>query len=350
MKGDRAPKRPRLTGARIAVWAGGLTLLLIAIGLACSLVGHSTLSWEPTWRIWEWELWTSQIWKVRAFRLLAAVVVGAALGTAGLATQGLLRNPLAEPYLLGISSGAGVGVLLGISASRWIAIPEWCTQPVLATFGALVTSVIVYGISQRRGRIDPLVLLLAGAILNVFNGALILVIQQLVQKEQVLQFVGWGMGQIPEWLWFRPMLLCLSGGAVLAGWAWIFARAAALNALGLGDEVAASSGVPVHRLRLEVFLVVSLMTSAAVALAGPIGFVGLMVPHIARLVAGPDHRTLAVVCALGGAVFLMIADTLSKRLGECMAMGELPVGVVTALTGGPFFIWLLRRKLRGEGP
>jgi len=298
--------------------------------------------------VWEWPVWSSQVWQVRVFRLLAAAVVGGALASAGLATQGLMRNPLAEPYLLGISSGAGVGVLLGMWTSEWTALPDWCTMPLLSFLGALATTAVVYALAQRRGRIDPLVLLLSGVIINVFNGALILVILQLVKREQMIQFVGWGMGQVPEWLWFKPGLLALSGAVVVAGWTYLFLRGLAFNALGLGDEVAASSGVPVHRLRLETFLAVSLMTAAAVALAGPIGFVGLIVPHMARLCFGPDHRLLAIVCGLGGAIFLMVADTFCREISQWIPVGELPVGVVTALAGGPFFIFLLRRRLKGE--
>jgi iron complex transport system permease protein len=291
--------------------------------------------------------WQDALTRANLFRLLAAAAVGAALAAAGLALQGLLRNPLAEPYLLGISSGAGVGVLLGGSLAAALALPAWATSPILAMVGALATTAVVYGIAQRRGRLDPYVLLLSGVIVNVFNGALILTILQFVKQEEMIDFIGWGMGKIPEYLWFRPRLLVFCWLMVLAGWIWLLLRSGALNALGLGDEVAASSGVAVHRVRIEVFLVVSLITAAAVALAGPIGFVGLIVPHLCRLVFGPDHRRLMILSAVGGALFLMAADTLCRWTGEISRHGELPVGVITAMTGGPFFIYLLRRRARG---
>jgi len=282
-----------------------------------------------------------------AFRLLAAAAVGMALAIAGLGLQGLMRNPLAEPYVLGISSGAGVGVLLGGSLVVAAVVPTWVTTPALAMIGALLTGAVVYGIAQRRGRLNPYVLLLSGVIVNVFNGAVILTILQFVKQEEMINFIGWGMGQIPEYLWYKPQLLILCWAVVLAGAVFMLFRGAALNTLGLGDEVASSSGVAVHRLRIEVFAVASLMTAAAVALAGPIGFVGLIVPHVARLIVGPEHRRLVIVSAIGGAAFLVGADWLCQAIGGLSRYGELPVGVITAMTGGPFFIFLLRRKARG---
>ncbi|MCE5325535.1 MAG: iron chelate uptake ABC transporter family permease subunit [Planctomycetaceae bacterium] len=293
--------------------------------------------------------WLDVMDRVILYRILAAAAVGMALATGGLALQGLMRNPLAEPYLLGISSGAGVGVLLGGSLAVATVLPSWLTTPALAMAAALATAAIVYGIAQRRGRLDPYVLLLSGVIVNVFNGALILVILQFVKQEEMIAFIGWGMGKIPEYLWFRPWLLAVCWAMVLGGWACLMLRSSALNALGLGDEVAASSGVNVHRLRIEIFTIVALMTAAAVALAGPIGFVGLIVPHLCRMVLGPDHRRLMIVSAVAGALFLIGADTLCRWADEVSRHGELPVGVVTAMAGGPFFIFLLRRRgRRGE--
>ena len=337
-----------LTPARLLCWFVVLGALTLACGMACSFVGVLRLRFEWSWRIWDWSLWTSMIWQIRASRLVAAGVVGAALATAGLALQGLLRNPLAEPYILGISSGAGVGVLLGGSLASAALLPAWATEPVTAFVGALLTAALVYGIAQRRGKLDPFVLLLSGVIINVFNGAIILTVLQFVKREEMINFIGWGMGRIPEDLWFEVKPLILYVVAALVGWVVILCRAAALNTLGLGDEVAVSSGVALHRLRLEIFIIASLLTAVAVAMAGPIGFVGLIVPHVCRLILGPDHRRLAVVCAFGGAIFLMAADTLCRVASDAFLFGELPVGVITAMAGGPFFIVLLRRGLRQE--
>ncbi len=338
--------RPSLTPGVLLRWFFLLLLAAVLVGLACSFIGHYRVPVTRTWRIWQWPVWTSQIWETRVFRLMAAATVGAGLATAGMAMQALLRNPLAEPYVLGLSSGAGVGVLLGGSLAQAALLPDWATTPALATVGAMLTSLVVYGVAQRRGRLDPYVLLLTGVIVNVFNGALILTILQFIKQEQMIHFIGWGMGQIPEYLWFKPRLLVLCATLVLVGWAVLFYRGAAFNMLGLGDDVAASGGVAVHRLRGETFVVVSLITSAAVALAGPVGFVGLIVPHACRLLVGPDHRRLAIVSGFCGAIFLMLADTLCRLLGEAFRLGELPVGVITAMTGGPLFIVLLRRRFR----
>jgi len=334
-----------LTAGALARSFALLLVISAAVAAVCSLVGHYRLDVQWSWAVWDWSLWRSPIWQARAFRLLAAAAVGTALGTGGLALQALLRNPLAEPYVLGISSGAGLGVLLGTLLASVVMLPEWATTPALALIGAMLTSAVVYGIAQRRGRLDPYVLLLSGVIINVFNGALILAVLQFVKQTDIVYFVGWGMGQIPEWLWFKPKLLILCWALVLGGWAVLFARGSAFNTLGLGDEVASSAGVAVAWVRVETFVIVSLMTSSAVALAGPVGFVGLIIPHVCRMLLGPDHRHLAIVCGFAGAMFLMLADTLCRVAGELFGVGELPVGVITAMIGGPFFIIVLRRRL-----
>ena len=321
-----------LSARKLAVYAAaGLAATLVA-ALVCSLFGQLELG--------------VHVWMDRLLRAAAAGLVGAALAACGLALQALLRNPLAEPYILGISSGAGVGVLLGLVlagsvGAGWMTTPEW------AVAGALLTCVVVYGIAQRRGRLNPYVLLLAGVIVNIFNGAVMLAMLLLVDQRKIDYFVRWGMGRLPEWIDLGPLAICAA--CVLAGWAVLFVRGAAFNSLGLGDEVAGSAGVSVHRLRIETFLVVAVMTSAAVAMAGPIGFIGLIVPHCCRMIFGPDHRLLAIVSGFVGAIFLIVADTLCRTVGPWLGTGEVPVGVVTALCGGPFFIYLLRSRMR-EAP
>lgn len=340
--GAVALRTPRVTGRRIIAWLLGGLFLAAVVAAVCSLVGQISLTWP---------YWTDQVWLNRVGRLAAAATVGLGLAVSGMALQGLLRNPLAEPYILGISSGAGVGVGLGPLVATAIGAGAWLTVPTLAVAGAMTTCLVVYGIAQRRGRLDPYVLLLSGVIVNVFNGALMLVILLLSDRNRVIDFVSWGMGHIPEGALVLgggsgslPSLLVLSTGVVIAGWFMLLIRSSAFNALGLGDTVARSSGVPVNYLRVETFIVVGIMTSACVALAGPIGFVGLIVPHICRLVVGPDHRLLVVVSAVAGAMFLMLADTICRMAGPALGMGALPVGVLTALSGGPFFIALLRRR------
>jgi len=328
---ESASKAHPITAGRLGVHLAALAAATLAVAVACSLLGEISLTW-PTWQ-------------VRMLRLAAAAIVGAALASAGMALQGLLRNPLAEPYILGISSGAGVGVLLGLAATGEGRLPGWATTPVLALAGALGTCGVVYGIAQRRGRLDPYVLLLSGVIVNAFNGAIMLSIWLLVPRRIITDFAFWAMGGISEKTAItNPWFVLLCAAVVLGGWAVLFARGSAFNTLGLGDDVAGSMGVSVSWLRLETFVIVALMTAAAVALAGPIGFLGLIIPHICRLIVGPDHRRLAVVCGFAGAMFLMVADTLCRLAGGYLRLGEIPVGILTALTGGPFFIYLLRSR------
>lgn len=319
-----------LTGRGLAITIAILAAAVAAVGLACSLFGHVRLMQE--------------IWEYRLFGLAAGAVVGAGLAGGGMALQGLLRNPLAEPYILGISSGAGVGVLIGK-----VVLPSWgFTTPILAMIGALATCGVVYAIAQRHRRLDPVVLLLSGVIVNVFNGAIMFTVLLFAERNEILEYIHWSMGGVPQWIWSRPWLLAVCAGLVGAGLVALLLRSAAMNALGLGDEVAGSSGVRVDRLRFEIFAVVGLMTAAAVCLAGPVGFVGLIVPHICRLILGPDHRRLLIYSAALGAIFLMAADTFCRTVGPWMGTGKIPVGVVTALVGGPLFIVLLRRRLGGS--
>ena len=280
----------------------------------------------------------------RLLRLLAAAVVGAALAAAGMALQGLLRNPLAEPFVLGISSGAGVGVLFGLAAAEVWTLAVWTTTPVLAFTGAIVTCGVVYAVAQRRGRLDPYSLILSGVIVNSFNAAIMLAIYLYVDPHRIADFAHWAMGRLPDSV--DVTLLSVCGGCVLAGWVVLLANGAAFNVLALGDEVASSSGVRVHRLQITTFASVGLMTAAAVALAGPIAFLGLIVPHICRMIIGPDHRRLVVVSGLAGAGFLVGAEWLCRAAGPLINVSLIPVGIITALGGGPFFIFLLRRRFR----
>jgi len=325
---------PPLSAGRLIAMLAVLLAAALAVAGGCSLVGITPLSQLD-----------AQIWAIRLVRLLVGALVGAALGAAGTALQGILRNPLADPFILGISSGAGVGVLMGMAVSSWQrGLPTVLSIPAMGLIGAAVTCAVVYGIAQRRGRLDPYVLLLSGVIVNAFNGAIMLAIFLFIKPYVVSAYVIWTMGRLTDNVSWQALVL--SSVCVAGGWSLLIFRGSAFNTLGLGDEVASSSGVAVNRLRIETFVVVSLVTAAAVALAGPIGFVGLIVPHICRFIVGPDHRRLMLVSGFIGAMFLMSADTLCRTAGEWVGMGEIPVGIVTAFCGGPFFIFLLRRRGR----
>lgn len=281
-------------------------------------------------------------------RLAAVMLVGAALAAGGAALQGLLRNSLAEPYLLGISSGAGVGVLGGLALGSVLpaALPLLWVTPSLAFVGALIASAGVYSIARNRGVLDPHAIILAGVIVNALNAAIMLAMYLYIDPFRIPDFARWSMGQVPEMV--DPWLLLVAGGLIVLGVVVLLVKGRALNVLSLGDAVADSSGVGVDSLRRWVFGSVALMTAASVALVGPIGFVGLIVPHIVRKIVGVEHRRLVLCSAIGGAVLLAGAEWVCRWGGMAMGIGKVPVGIVCALTGGPFFLYLLKTRSHHE--
>ncbi len=319
-----------LTSRKLGVWILIMTAAMIVVLGVCSLFDIAPL--------------TADTWQLTVRRLIAAAIVGAALASGGVALQGLLRNPLAEPFILGISSGAGVGVLAGMALSQRGALPQWAAAPLLAFAGALVTCVVVFLLAQRRGRMDPYSLILSGVIINAFNGAIMLIMHLYIDSYRIADFARWSMGGVYEATGMTLLLVC--GACVLLGWAVLLVRSSALNALGMGDEVAASMGVSVRWLKIQIFAFVALMAAAAVALAGPIGFVGLIIPHMCRMAVGCDHRLLTVISAFVGAMFLMTADTVCAVGGPWIGVGVIPVGIITTLAGGPFFLYLLNKRMR----
>ncbi|NLF29896.1 MAG: iron ABC transporter permease [Planctomycetes bacterium] len=325
-----AAKEPTLRGLILTALVPAA--VLAAVVAACSLVGQmgAAMPWDDP-----------DLWRLRLLRVVTAAVVGAGLAVAGAALQSLLRNGLADPYVLGISSGAGVGVLaaMALTASGTAA---WLGLPAMAAAGAIVTVGAVYLIAQRRGRLDPFSLLLTGVIVNAFNGAVMLLIY-LRNPYVIADYISWAMGAIPE---THPAGLLAAVTVLTAGgWVLLTVYGQAFNVLSLGDDVAASSGVNVHRLRRVTFGVTAALTAASVAVAGPIGFLGLIVPHVCRALVGADHRRLLILSGFAGAILLAGADTFCR----CTVLWfgqELPVGVITACCGGPFFLVLLRRRFR----
>ena len=304
--------------------------------IICSLFGQSSINW----RIW---------WSLRMPRLITASLVGAALATGGISLQAILRNPLAEPYLLGISTGAGVGLLLGllISSLGASAIIMFIGTPGLAFIGAGLTCTLVYMLSQRSGKLDCYSLILAGVIINSINSAIMLLIHLYMSQSQIANFASWMMGSITELGWNATIFFCAI--LILASWGCLIYRSAHYNLLMLGDQVAESAGVEVFRLRAETFIVVSVSAACAVALAGPIGFIGLIVPHITRNLLKYDCRIQIVAIGFIGATFLLIAQTICSAFAPYLLQtAHIPVGIITALTGGPFFLFLLVRNHRRE--
>lgn len=270
--------------------------------------------------------------QVRLPRVVLGVFVGAALSVAGVIVQGLFRNPLADPYVLGVSSGASLGAALSLTL-----LPAFLgvhTTPFTAFIGGLIAMLLVYNIVKFCGRFTATSLLLAGIATAYLFSAILSMIIWLTSKDshRILMWVLgglWGAGWLKIQIVSPIIMIC----ALTA-----FAFSRDLNALSLGEEFAQSLGVNVSFLKKFLPILASLITSAAVSFSGAIGFIGLMIPHIMRLLVGPDHRILLPSSALGGGIFLVLADTLARCLME------LPVGVITALAGTPFFIYLMRRR------
>lgn len=274
--------------------------------------------------------------EIRLPRVVTAALTGASLGVSGALFQALLRNPLAEPYLLGVSSGAAVGAVAAITLGLGGLGPGALTLFALA--GALVAIAVVFRVAYAVGRLDTRILILAGVVVAAFFGACVMLLLTFARGQALRSAVLWTMGSLSGSSW--SMAGALAAYAVPAsGMALLMSRD--LNALSLGEEPAAHLGTEVERTKRLAYLLASLLAAAAVSVAGVIGFVGLVVPHAVRLVWGGDHRTLIPLSFLLGGALLVGADTAARTVAAPL---ELPVGVVTALVGVPFFLLLLRRS------
>jgi iron complex transport system permease protein len=277
------------------------------------------------------------LFRTRLPRILLGAVVGGALGAAGAALQGLLANPLACPHVLGISGGAAIAGVLALVAGADAVSP---LVPFAAFAGALGAIAVVAAGARAGGRTTPHAVLLVGVVFNALAAAALMLVNALASYTQAQGVLFWIMGSLSTQSYAFILVAALYA---VVGLAWLVRYTQDLNLLAAGEEGALQLGVDVERTRRHVFVAASLLVGAAVSMSGMIGFVGLIVPHLLRLLLGPDHRLLVPASFLGGAVFLVWADTLARTL---LGPTELPVGVVTALGGGPFFLWLLRRDLR----
>jgi iron complex transport system permease protein len=275
------------------------------------------------------------ILSLRLPRAILAGLVGAGLSVSGATFQALLRNPLADPYILGVSSGAAVGAILAIL----FGLGTFSFGLPLASFlGALLTVLIVFYFGRQDGKIHPNTLLLAGVIIGSFLSALIMFFISVSQKEELHTIIFWLMG---DFSFSNARAILIIFPYILLGFFLLYVRSRHLNLILSGEENAVQLGVDVERLKLISYLSASLITAASVSVCGLIGFVGLIIPHAVRLIFGPDHRLLIPASALVGASFLIASDTVARTL---LAPTELPVGVITAAFGGPFFIYLLRTR------
>jgi iron complex transport system permease protein len=304
-----------------------LGVMLIGVAVVRMVIGDVSLMDQP------------QAFMLRGHRLAIAMIVGAALSVAGVLLQALLRNPLASPYILGISSGAALGVF----AARvgYLAALAWAAQQVGALGGGLATLVVIYLLAQKRGHIDPLGLLLVGVIVNAFNGAAIMFINYLDPHGMGVELMKWMMGHIDENL--PRAVVAFSAVIVLLSVAAAARLGRSIDVATFSDAEAHAMGLNLSRLRLGMFALAGVLTAVSVWLAGPVGFVGLICPHAMRMLLGPSHVPLIITSAMAGAVLVVAADTLVKLTD--LGQGMMPVGVLMVLIGGPVFLVMLRGQL-----
>lgn len=283
----------------------------------------------------------SALWAIRFPRVVMAVIIGAALSCSGVLMQGVFGNPLAEPGVVGVSSGAAafacIVIVFGLDF-----LGNW-TVACAAFVGGLAATGLVYATARQSGRTEVVTLVLTGVAINAVGGAIIALMTFLGDSSSREEIIFWQLGSLNGTRWENVLI---AGPITLAGIGLAFFFTRKLDLLSLGERPARHLGVNVERLRIQVIVLVAILTSAAVAFAGIIGFVGLVVPHILRMALGPSHRILLPASALGGAVLLLAADTAARTL---VANADLPIGMLTALVGGPFFFWLIRRTRRGAG-
>lgn len=349
---DTAPEAPPRR-RRTTTWlltAGLLVALLVLVPVAAGIgaypipVGDVLASVQHQVGLGGTELdrvAESVLWNVRFPRIVLALLIGASLGCAGALMQGVFGNPLAEPGVIGVSSGAAVGAVAAIALGINV-FGNW-TVTVFAFVAGLATVLLVYVMSRSGGRTEVVTLILTGIAVNAFAGAVIGLFLFFADTAAIQQITFWQLGSLAQATW--PKVVAVLPCAVLGlAVAPLYSRR--LDLLALGERPARHLGVDVERLRILLVLVIALLTAAAVSVSGTISFVGLVVPHLLRMVAGSGHRFLVPGSALLGAVVLLAADLAARTIA---APAELPLGVLTALLGSPFFFWLLRRTRRRQG-
>lgn len=283
------------------------------------------------------------LFDIRLPRLSLGVLVGAALAVSGAAMQGLFRNPLADPGIVGVGAGAGLGAIIAIVLSA--SLPVWVIDltgthlvPFAAFLGGWGSTILLYRVSTRHGRTSVATMLLAGIALGALAGALSGILVYIADDRQLRDLTFWGLGSLAGASWAKvlaagPMIVLAIGAALMLG--------RGLNGLALGEATAVHIGIDVQRMKSVAILAVASATGAAVAVSGGIGFIGVVVPHLLRLAFGPDHRTLLLNSALLGAILLILADMIARVV---IAPAELPIGIVTAVLGAPVFLWILLKR------
>jgi iron complex transport system permease protein len=327
---------------QLAVVVPSFGLVTLAVLLTAPMLGSTAISlarvFDPSVP-WADNVDAQIFFVARLPRVLAGALVGSTLAAAGVVLQALLRNPLATPFTLGVSASAALGAMLAIAFNLDVSFLGTTAVSIASFAGSLVGTAIVYLLATRVNKaLSTNVLLLAGVTLNTFFSALITFVQYLIDFADWYRTARWLLGNL-DVSSFSPLIASLPLVAVSFLLFAMLPRA--LNLLSLGEDVASARGVDVGRAQRMAFLSASLATGAAISLAGPIGFIGVVVPHLVRLLVGSDHRVVLPASILFGAAFLVVCDLIARTV---MAPIELPVGIVTAMIGGPFFIWLLVRR------
>ena len=341
--------RAPATGAtqrRLGVSLGVLAMLLCVLAGVALLrlcIGSSAIGWPFS----QGGIDSDILWQTRGMRLAIGAIAGAGLAVSGVALQAVLRNPLAEPFVLGLSSGAALGVMVQLLIGSILHISMGASQTG-AMVGAAASMLVVYVTSRRHGTIDPLGLLLTGVVLATINGAVIMVLQYFVGPGWIKEDLSrWMMGYIDEGLGTLPIVTVGTLVAVTTFVLWLFGRA--MDVATTSETEAVSLGVNIRMLRVVLFVGASLLAGGSVALVGPVSFVGLICPHLARMLLGPGPRGLVIGSALLGATLVVAADTAAASLSLGARIGIMPIGIFTAMLGGPVFLWMLRPHLgRGE--
>jgi iron complex transport system permease protein len=336
---SRGRQQGPLTASRVSTICLALSVLLILTVALSLMTGTARVTWSQWWNLLSGNAAASDptrlvILRIRLPRVMLAGLTGFTLSLGGVVFQALLRNPLADPFILGVSSGSAFGAVLGIL----LGLTFGFGIPVMAFGGALLTMYILLFIGQKQMGMESSTILLSGVIINAFFTAIIMFFIATATNDRLHTMLFWLYGDLSQ---SRFAESALTGPAVLAGFVILYCFARHLNLMTAGEEAAIHLGVDVRRAKLICFLVVSLIVGLVVAFSGLIGFVGLVIPHMARMAFGSDHRVLMPASALGGAIFLIAADTLARTV---ISPSELPVGVITAFLGAPFFIYLLRKR------
>jgi iron complex transport system permease protein len=332
-------------------WVTGFVALLLVSLVLSVMIGSVNLPFTLTLKILlshlpvvnlapTWSLAQDAIvWDLRLPRVFLAIVIGAMLSSTGVAFQGMLRNPLADPYILGVSVGAAFGAASSMLFFRDLVLLGYFTTPIFAFIGALLSLWFVMSLASHHGQRDRETLILAGVVVQSLIGAAISFLIA-ISGQQMQQIVFWMMGSLANRTWLDVAMLT---PYMLVGFLYLSLQQRDLNLISLGESAATHLGMDVEKKKIKILIAGSLLTAAAVSVVGIIGFVGLIVPHLMRLIVGPDHRILLPLSTLAGAIFLLWADTVARSI---IPSREIPIGVITAFIGAPFFAYLLKKGLR----